>query len=143
MDKKSPIDSINVLLEECIMAYPVSSFIISLYKQYGTRGSLSKKQLQGLYDKASKIQDLAPGKLAAVEVIIKRMPTRNKIPPPVPKPLYEKDNTAGVLIDALLAEYPSHKRVLYLKSKYDNHETLTPMETDDLKRMARLLVKKE
>src|ERR1700712_3647454 len=105
MDKKaSQIDSINVLLEECIMAYPVSSFIISLYKQYGLRGSLSKKQLQGLYDKASKIDGLAPGKLAAVEVIIKKMPTRNKFAPPVAKPLYEKDEATGKLIEALLSK---------------------------------------
>ena len=52
------VDIINVVLEECIMAYPVSSFIISLYKQYQQRGSLSKKQLQGLYAKASEIKDL-------------------------------------------------------------------------------------
>jgi hypothetical protein len=142
MDRKPPaIDSINVLLEECIMAYPVSSFVISLYKQYGIRGSLSKKQLQGLYDKASKIEGLAPGKLAAVEVIIKRMPTRNKIPLPPPRPLYEKDNATGEMINRLLAAYPAHKRVLFLKAKFDNHEPLTPMETDDLKRMVKLLAK--
>lgn len=144
MEKKGPvIDSINVLLEECIIAYPVSSFVISLYKQYGIRGSLSKKQLQGLYDKASKIQGLAPGRLAAVEVIIKRMPTRNKIPLPVPRPLYEKDDETGGLIDSLLSVYPAHKRVLFLKSKYDNHQPLAPMETGDLRRMAKLLVKKK
>jgi hypothetical protein len=79
---KPEIDSVNVLLEECIMAFPVSSFIISLYKQYQQRGSLSKKQLQGLHSKASTIRDLAPGKLAAVEAIIKRMPTRFKISVP-------------------------------------------------------------
>jgi len=143
MEKKgNVIDSINILLEECIMAYPVSSFIISLYKQYGTRGSLSKKQLQGLYDKAAKIEGLAPGKLAAIEVIIKRMPTRNKIPLPSPRPLYEKDDMAGTLISSLLSVYPTHKRVLFLKSKFDNHEPLSALETDDLKRMAKLLVKK-
>jgi hypothetical protein len=143
MDRKAQaIDSINVLLEECIIAYPVSSFVISLYKQYGIRGSLSKKQLQGLYDKASKIKDLAPGKLAAVEVIIKRMPTRNKIPLPSPKPLYEKDDQTGEMIDALLAVYPAHKRVLFLKSKFDNHEPLSPTESDDLKRLRKLLDKK-
>ena len=67
---KPAIDSVNILLEECIMAYPVSSFVISLYKQYQQRGSLSKKQLQGLYEKATKIEGIAPGKLAAVEAII-------------------------------------------------------------------------
>ena len=75
MDKKRPgIDIINMLLEDCILAYPVSSFIISLYKQYLERGFLSKKQLQGLYDKASQIKDIPPGKLAALEAMIKKCP---------------------------------------------------------------------
>ncbi|MEJ0080386.1 MAG: hypothetical protein WDM78_05400 [Puia sp.] len=75
---KDRLDMINEVLEECILAFPLSSFIISLYKQYQQRGSLSKKQLQGLYGKASKIENLAPGKLASIEAIIKRMPTRYK-----------------------------------------------------------------
>ena len=50
--QKERLDIVNEVLEECILAYPVSSFIISLYKQYQQRGSLSKKQLQGLYGKA-------------------------------------------------------------------------------------------
>ena len=93
-DPKKRIDIINEVLEECILAYPVSSFIISLYKQYQQRGSLSKKQLQGLYGKASIVQGLAPGKLAGVEAIIKKMPTRYKSEKPSIKPLYEKDPEA-------------------------------------------------
>ena len=116
------------------MAYPVSSFIISLYKQYQQRGSLSKKQLQGLYDKASKIEGLAPGKLAAVEAIIKRMPTRFKSAMPENKPLYEKDEEAGGMIEFILSKNPAHKRALFLKSKYDNNETLTPVEVSELKK---------
>ena len=76
MDKKKGIDIINEVLEDCIMAYPVSSFIISLYKQYGVRGSLSKNQLQGLHAKASKIQGMSTSKLGTLEAIIKKMPTR-------------------------------------------------------------------
>ncbi len=136
------IDSINVLLEECILAYPVSSFVISLYKQYGLRGSLSKKQLQGLYEKAAKIQDLPPGKLAAVEAIIKRMPTRNKTPLPPARPLYEKDNQFDEWIKIVLSKYPAHKRVLFLKSKYENNEPFSPAESDDLKRLAKSMDKK-
>lgn len=139
--KKPAIDSVNVILEECIMAYPVSSFIISLYKQYTQRGSLSKKQLQGLYDKASKIESLAPGKLAALEAIIKRMPTRFKSDVPPLKPLYEKDKLTGKLIEDILNVYPAHKRVLFLKSKYDNNEPLQQSESDELKKLSRLLVK--
>lgn len=139
--KKPEIDSINVLLEECIMAFPVSSFIISLYKQYGLRGSLSKKQLQGLYDKASGVKDLAPGKLAAVEAIIKRMPTRYKSVIPENKPLYEKDEAAGAMIDSILKKNPSHKRVLFLQSKYMNNETLTPSEISELKKFMQVFGK--
>jgi hypothetical protein len=131
---KDRLDIINDVLEECILAYPVSSFIISLYKQYQQRGSLSKKQLQGLYGKASKIEQLPPGKLATIEAIIKRMPTRYKSELPEIKPMFEKDEATGLLISEILAKYPQHKRVLFLKTKYDNNEVLSPADITDLKR---------
>jgi hypothetical protein len=131
---KDRLDIINDVLEECILAYPVSSFIISLYKQYQQRGSLSKKQLQGLYGKASKIDQLPPGKLATIEAIIKRMPTRYKSELPEIKPMFEKDEATGLLISEILAKYPQHKRVLFLKTKYDNNEVLSPADITDLKR---------
>ena len=136
---KSKIDIINVILEECILAYPVSSFIISLYKQYNERGSLSKKQLQGLYSKALKIKDIPPGKLATLEAIIKKMPTRFKSEPPAPKPLYEKDENIGQIIEAILVKYPQHKRVLFFKLKYDNNELLSSADITDLKRFKQIL----
>jgi hypothetical protein len=140
MEKKKPqIDIVNEVLEACILAYPVSSFIISIYKQYLQRGSLSKKQLQGLYGKAEKIEDLPPAKLATLEAMIKKMPTRYKSELPVAKPLYEKESNNGQVIEAILAKYPQHKRVLFLKSKYDNNEMLTPAEVADLKRFYQLL----
>lgn len=139
--RKPVIDSINILLEECIMAYPLSSFIISLYKQYQQRGSLSKKQLQGLYDKASRIEGLAPGKLAAVEAIIKRMPTRFKSSIPENKPLYEKNEEVGSMLNFILSKNPAHKRVLFLKTKYDNNEILTPVELSELKKFAEVFKK--
>jgi hypothetical protein len=139
--KKPEIDSINVLLEECIMAFPVSSFVISLYKQYQHRGSLSKKQLQGLYDKALKIEGLAPGKLAAVEAIIKRMPTRFKSAIPENKPLYEKDEAAAQMIEFILSKNPNHKRVVFLKAKFDNNETLSPSEISELKKFSQVFSK--
>jgi hypothetical protein len=131
---KDRLDIINEVLEECILAYPLSSFIISLYKQYQQRGSLSKKQLQGLYGKASEIETLPPGKLATVEAIIKRMPTRFKTALPEPAPLFEKDEPTGRLIDEILSKFPNHKRVLFLKSKYDNNEVLSSSDLADLKR---------
>jgi len=130
---------VNEVLEECILAYPLSSFIISLYKQYQQRGSLSKKQLQGLYGKASKIESLPPGKLAAIEAIIKRMPTRYKSELPEPSPLFEKDESTGLMIAEILERYPNHKRVIFLKTKYDNNEIFTPADLTDLKRFHALV----
>src|SRR5450432_569921 len=137
--QKDRLDIVNEVLEECILAYPVSSFIISLYQQYQQRGSLSKKQLQGLYGKASKIEQLAPGKLATIEAIIKRMPTRYKSELPEVKPLFEKEEATGKLIAEILDRYPQHKRVLFLKAKYDNNEILSPADITDLKRIKSLL----
>lgn len=138
---KGKIDIINDVLEECILAFPLSSFIISLYKQYQQRGSLSKKQLQGLHAKASGIKNISQSKLGTLEAIIKRMPTRYKSELPPPAPLFEKDKTAGVLIDDILAKYPAHKRVLFLKSKFDNSELLTAAELAELKKFRELLLK--
>lgn len=133
------IDIINDLLEECIMAYPISSFIISLYKQYRERGSLSKKQLQGLYSKAAKVKDMPQNKLATLEAIIKKMPTRDKSPLPPLKPLFVKDESTGYLIKEILDKYPQHKRVLFLKAKYENNELLSSIEISELKKFKQLL----
>ena len=128
-----------MLLEDCIMAFPVSSFVISIYQQYQRRGWLSKKQLQGLYDKASKINGVLPGRLAALESIIKKMPTREKSALPENTPMFEKDRAAGKLIDEILTKYPQHKRVLFLKAKYDNNEVLSPTDIAELKKFRQLL----
>lgn len=139
VQKKQGLDIINEVLEECLLAYPVSSFVISLYKQYRERGSLSKKQLQGLHSKASKIKDISPGKLATVEAIINKMPTRDKSDLPAPKPMYEKEESTGEMIEEILARYPQHKRVLFFKSKYENNEVLSALEIGELKKFKQLI----
>jgi hypothetical protein len=139
MNTKKKIDIINDLLENCILAYPVSSFVISLYKQYQNRGSLSKKQLQGLHSKASKIKDVSVSKLGTLEAIIKRMPTKYKSELPPPSPLFEKDKNAGILIEEILSKYPQHKRVLFLKAKYENNEMLSSIEISELKKFKQLI----
>lgn len=134
-NQKNKIDVVNELLEACILAYPISSFVISLYKQYLERGWLTKKQLQGLYAKAAKIENLHPGKLAGVEALIKKMPNRHRSEKPPAKPLYEKDKNVGELIAAILAKYPQHKGVLFLQAKYENNELLAPSDIADLKKI--------
>jgi hypothetical protein len=138
---KPKLDIINMLLEDCIMAYPVSSFVISIYQQYQKRGWLSKKQLQGLYGKASKINGVLPGRLAALESIIKQMPTRDKSELPENVPMFEKDKIAGDLIEEILLKYPQHKRVLFLKAKYDNNEVISATEVAELNKFKKLLFK--
>jgi hypothetical protein len=138
---KPKLDIINMLLEDCIMAYPVSSFVISIYQQYQKRGWLSKKQLQGLYGKASKINGVLPGRLAALESIIKQMPTRDRSELPENVPMFEKDKTAGSLIEEILSKYPQHKRVLFLKAKYDNNEVISATEVAELNKFKKLLFK--
>jgi hypothetical protein len=138
--KKGSIDIVNEILEASILAYPVSSFVISLYKQYISRGWLTKGQLQGLFSKAQNIKDLAPGKLAALEAIINKMPNRTKSEAPKEVvPLYQKDEPTGQLITSILAKYPQHKRVLFLQAKYNNNEPLSSAEIADLKRFNQLL----
>ncbi|HTB51553.1 MAG TPA: hypothetical protein VK718_02170 [Ferruginibacter sp.] len=133
------IDIVNEILEECIVAYPVSSFIISLYKQYQQRGSLSKKQLEGLYSKTAQIENISPSKLATLEALIKKMPTRYKSEMPATPVVFEKDAVIGEMINAILEKHPQHKTVLLLKIKYDNNETLSATEITDLKRFVQAL----
>ncbi|MEO6187387.1 MAG: hypothetical protein ABIO82_05655 [Ginsengibacter sp.] len=139
-NNKQRIDIVNMVLEECIIAYPTSSFIISLYKQYQQRGSLSKKQLQGLHSKASKIEGIVPGKLGTLEAIIKKMPTRYKSDLPEPLPVFEKDKFAGEMIYSILEKYPGHKRVLYLKIKFENNDVLSAAENAELKKFKKILL---
>src|SRR6185437_7556326 len=136
---KPKLDIINMLLEDYVMAFPVSSFVISIYQQYQQRGWLSKKQLQGLYDKSRKINGVPPGRLAALESIIKKMPTREKSALPEQAPMFEKDEEAGKLIDDILSKYPQHKRVLFLKAKYENNEVLSVADVAELRRFKQVL----
>lgn len=139
--KKDGIDVIDKVLDACYKYYPDSIFIQSLMHQYEERGSLSKKQLQGAYQKALKVKNIPEQWLATMEATILKMPTRFKSPVEVPKtPLFTKDEKAGTLITEILAKYPAHKRVLFLQSKYNNNETLTAAEVAELEKFKKLLV---
>jgi hypothetical protein len=135
---KPDVDVIKDILQAVLVAQPQSSFVQSLSVQYQERGSLSKKQLQGLYDKASRIKDIPVNKLATLEAVILKKPTKYRSSLPPSEPLFTKDNTAGKLIQAILAKYPQHKRVLFLKSKYDNNELISPSEMSELEKFSKL-----
>ncbi len=139
--KKLDVDVIMDLLKETLAANPTSSFAASLLQQYQLRGSLSKKQLEGLHHKASKVNGINPGKLATLEAIILKKTMRHKSPLPQFTPLHTKDEETGKLIKEILEKYPQHKRVMFLKARYDNNEPFSVPETDDLKRFYKLLIK--
>lgn len=137
--KKPDVDIIKDLLELALVAYPASTFIKSLAFQYEERGGLSKKQLEGLYKKAEKVDAIPPSKLATLEAVILKRPTRYKSALPENTPLYTKDTRVGELIQAILEKYPQHKRVLFFKTKYENNETLSASEITELERFHKLL----
>ena len=140
MYRKNPdVDVIKDVLQAAMRAYPGSTFIQSLSFQYEERGGLSKKQLEGLYQKAKKVDTIPVNWLATLEAEILKRPTRFKSALPPPKPLYEKNEDVGQMISSILDKYPQHKRVLFFKSKYDNNEQLTASEISELEKFNKLL----
>ena len=103
MDRKKPdVDVISDVLQLTLAAYPDSSFIQSLRFQYMERGGLSKKQLEGLYKKASNVKNIPAQKLATIEAVILKRPNRYKSALPANSPLYIKDERVGGLITSIL-----------------------------------------
>ena len=135
----SDVDIVRDILEQTEIAFPTSDFIKSIHQQYLNRGGLSKKQLEGLYQMAQKINTVSAGKLSTLEAIILKKPTRYKSEKPAATPLYKKDEETGNKIAAILEKYPQHKRVLFLKAKYENNEVFTSTETTDLEKFYKLL----
>ncbi len=133
------VDVIRDILEQTEIAFPASSFVKSIHQQYLNRGGLSKKQLEGLYQMAQKVNTIPVGKLSTLEAIILKKPTRYKSEKPAPAPLYKKDDELGQKMEAILEKYPQHKRVLFLKVKYENNEVFSSTELAELERFYKLL----
>lgn len=138
---KPDVDVIMDVLKETLKANPTSPFVQSLLFQYQERGGLSKKQLEGLHSKAAKVASIAPGKMATLQAIILKKPTRFKSPLPTAAKPVEKDDTANELINAILEKYPQHKRVLFYKAKFGNNEQFSAIEKTELEKFAKLLLK--
>jgi len=136
--KKSGVDVLNDLMVE-ILLQRESEFVKSLLRQYHERGGLSKKQLQGLYAKAKKIESLPPNWIATLEAEILKKPTRYKSTLPETKPLYEKDERIGEMIDKILYKFPQHKRVLFFKSRFEKNQPLTPAEIKELEKFLKIV----
>ena len=146
LPKNKKIDVIEKLLALCYAHNKHALFIMSLMHQYEERGSLSKKQLQGLLLKAQKIKEIPAHQIAAVEAIVLKMPTRDKTPVQKTTPANSEAEAqiaaALAQTEQILAVYPSHKQVLLLKSKLMSHQSLTPQEQADLNKFVKILIKK-
>jgi hypothetical protein len=138
---KPEVDIVLDVLKEALIAYPASEFVASLLFQYQERGSLSKKQLEGLHSKASKVGTISPGKLATLEAIILKKPTRYKSEFSTPAALPVKDEKLEALLNDILEKYPQHKRVVFIKTKFDNNEAITALEKTEIEKFHKLLIK--
>lgn len=139
--KKPDVDVIMDVLKQTQLAYPASVFINSLLQQYQERGGLSKKQLEGLHAKASKLNMISSAKLATLEAIILKKHSKYKSQKPEIINLPVKDETAGKQITAILGKYPQHKRVLFYKNLYEKDHTFTATEKSELEKFYKLLCK--
>ncbi|MBL7701032.1 MAG: hypothetical protein JNM14_02180 [Ferruginibacter sp.] len=135
------MDVLLDILNEMLKTHPASNFVNSLHQQYCNRGGLSKKQLEGLHSKASKTSNISQSKLATLEAIIKKKPTRERAAATITTPLPLKDESVGKKINAILEKYPQHKRLLFLKSKFDNNEHISAMEIAEIEKFGKLLLK--
>lgn len=135
------MDILLDILNEMVKAHPTSVFVNSLHQQYCNRGGLSKKQLEGLHSKAMKTAGISQGKLATLEAIIKKKPTRERAAASITAPLPLKDETIGNKISAILEKYPQHKRLLFFRSKFDNNENISALEIAEIEKFGKLLLK--
>ena len=138
------MNDVNILLDilkQLKEAHPASAFVSSLYQQFCVRGGLSKKQLEGLYNKAEKSGSLPQHKLATLEAIIKKKPTRERAAATRSIAAPVKDEATGATLEAILSKYPQHKRLLFLRSKHANNEHLSAAENEEIQKFKKLLLK--
>ncbi|MFT3978992.1 MAG: hypothetical protein QM687_00890 [Ferruginibacter sp.] len=134
------LDVILKVLTAAHAARPDAAFITSLLQQYRERGGLSKKQLEGLHAKASRIEGIPTGHLATLQAIIMKKNTRYKSDKPEAKEIQQEEEEIP-LINTILEKYPLHKQVLFFKTKRESGQQLSPTEKEELKRFYRLLIK--
>ncbi|HJV19865.1 MAG TPA: hypothetical protein VJ552_08330 [Sediminibacterium sp.] len=137
---KQKLDIIDRILDACYRYNPDALFVMSLMHQYEERGSLSKKQLEGLYQKALKVPGMPVNWLATLQATIQKMHTREKAPAVNNTPLFKKDEVVGEKMAAILQKYPQHKRVLFLFSKYQKNEPISLTECAEVEKFHKLLL---
>ena len=137
--KKQGPDIIDKVLEACYNHNKDALFTMSLMHQYEARGWLTKKQLQGLYNKASKIKELPTGLLATLEATINKMPNRDKTP--IDTIITSAKTNPNVVnwIESILLKYPQHKTILALKAKLNKEKELSATDSATIEKIFKAL----
>ena len=134
------IDIVAYIIEAVLTAKPNDKFCKSISIQYMERGGLSKKQLEGLQGKATRISGINPGRLATLEAIIKKKHVTHRSEATLTAVIKKNDEEAGNMIAAILEKYPQHKRVLVFRSNYKKDGMLALKEKEELFRFYKLLI---
>jgi hypothetical protein len=137
----SHVDVISDILSAAYKAYPQSEFVQNLSHQYLVKGGLSKRQLEGLYKKAERVEGITPGKLATLEAIILKRHQKYRSVLPPSEPLFKKDDASIKMIESILEKFPKHKRVLFFQAKCKTNEPLLATELAELARFHKFLIK--
>ena len=135
------INIILSILETLKEHNPNSAFISSLHQQFCNRGGLSKKQLEGLYAKATQSKIITTAKLATLEAIIKKKPTRYKSEKIKTIAVEQRDESILQTLEAILNKFPQHKMALFLQSKFKHNDPLSETEVAEIKRLGKVLLK--
>ena len=134
-------DIVAQVIEAVLLAKPYDAFCKSIKVQYMERGGLSKKQLEGLHGKASRIKEINSGKLATLEAIIKKKHLTQRSEITVTKTETIVDTASEKMIDTILLKYPEHKRVLVFKANFAKDKILPKADKEELEKFYKLLIK--
>ena len=134
------IDIVAQIIQAVLAAKPEDAFCKSISIQYMERGGLSKKQLEGLLGKATRIPTINPGKLATLEAIIKKKHVTHRSQATLTAVIKEKDDEAGRMITEILEKYPQHKRILLFSGNYKKDAVLALNQKEELLRFYKILI---
>jgi hypothetical protein len=135
------VDIVIQVINAVLAVKPDDVFCKSIAMQYVQRGGLSKKQLEGLHSKASKISNISSGKLATLEAIIKKKHITHKSEVTIKTTEIQHDTEAEKMIETILEKYPQHKRVLVFKANFTKDKILSTTDKAELEKFYKILMK--
>ena len=139
--KKDSIDFVEKILTICYNNNKNDLFGMSLMNQYEDRGFLTKGQLQGLFYKAEKVEDLQPGLLATLQATLSKLPTKIKSEKPEIITEVKRDVETENKLKNILDKFPQHKAIIGLQNNFNKFDKLTSAEKLELDRFYKLLIK--